>query len=154
MHSISSESSRRRQQAAMMAKRLFDFYPAQEAGNPETVLAGVVELFEHYPPELAARAVSPVFGLPSKHKFMPRIAEIKEYLDAQLPRPRPEYLPRLSEPDRQQRPSYAELQERCARDGLIIGKRGRKNSVEKEISEFREKFGISQQAWNSIPDAK
>ena len=48
----------------MFAKRLFDFYPPQEAGNPEVVLAGVVDLFEHYPPDVVAKAVSPVFGMP------------------------------------------------------------------------------------------
>ena len=141
----------------MFAKRLFDFYPPQEAGNPEVVLTGVVELFEHYPAEVVERTVSPVFGLPAKHKFMPRIAEIKEFLDAQMPPPEPTrvypVLPGLPPPDRSTRPSYQELVDRCARDGLMIGKK-KKLFGEREIAEFRQANNISDEAWNAIPDAK
>lgn len=101
----------------MLAKRLFDFYPPQEAGNPEVVLAGVVELFENYPPEIVARAASPVFGLPRTHKFMPRIAEIAEFLEAQMgPADRARIRAALPEPqiDRSERLNYDEL---CAKYG-------------------------------------
>ncbi len=119
----------------------------------EVFMAGVIELFEHYPLDIVAKAASPVFGLPSKYKFMPRIAEIKEWLDAELPPPKPKYLISEPEPDRSNRPTYEELIERCARDGLIIGKK-KKPFGEREIAEFKKAHNVSEELWNSIPDAK
>lgn len=88
------------------------------------VLAGVVELFEHYPAQIVARAVSPVFGLPRRHKFVPRIAEIAEFLEEEMVpirreeerQARPLMLP---EPpiDRSTRLSYAELCSKYGGDG-------------------------------------
>lgn len=147
-----------RQQMAIFASRLFNFYHGQElAANPEIFLAGVVQLFTHYPAEIVERAVSPVFGLPSKHKFPPRISEIKEFLDGLMPkeieRAYPVFPP-ISSPDRSRRPTYGELQARCAKDGLIIGKPKRADNPLKAADEFKTKFGVSQEVWNSIPDRK
>lgn len=116
-----------------------------------------------YPEEIFERAVNVVDGLPSKHKWAPRIAEIKDELERlMIPIRREEerqerereYMRNREAPVyRAQRPSYEELQERCARDGLIIGP-GRRKSTAQETAEFRERNGISQEAWNAIPDAK
>ena len=88
---------------------------------------------------------------------MPRIAEIKEFLDAQMPPPEPvrvyQVLPALPPPDRSNRPTYQELVDRCARDGLMIGKK-KKSFGEREIAEFKKANNISDEAWNAIPDAK
>jgi hypothetical protein len=67
---------------AMLAARLFDFCPPQDVANDSRVfLTGVVELFLAYPRDIVRRAVNVVDGLPSKHKWAPRIAEIKEHLE-------------------------------------------------------------------------
>jgi hypothetical protein len=120
-----------------MAGRLFDFCPPQDvANNPQVFLAGVVELFEAYPPDIVERAVSVVHGLPSKYKWAPRPAEIKEFLEelmapirwaeerAEIDRQYRASLP-PPEPDRSKRPTYEELQAQCARGGLFIGPVGR-----------------------------
>lgn len=128
-------------------------------GNPEIVLAGIVMVFQQYPAQIVERAVSPVHGLPRRHKFMPRIAEIAEFLEedaAPLRRQeerdsRPLMLP-APPIDRSRRKTYEQLQELCARDGLLIGKRQPENKA-KAAREFMEKVGISQEQFDRIPNA-
>lgn len=99
---------------AVFADRLFRFYHTQElAADPQIFLAGVVELFCNYPHEIVERSVSPVFGMPAKFKFPPRLSEIKEFLDEKMgpirrEQARPKALPK-PEVDRSQRPTYDEL---------------------------------------------
>lgn len=153
------------QTMATFANQLFDFYPPQEIGNPETFLAGVIELFEHYPSQVIATAVSPVYGIPSKYKFIPRISEIKEFLEARMAPIRREQERRAIEAerlamlpppiDRSSRPTYEELQARCAADGLIIGKaRANKYNTAQAAKDFCDKNGISAEEFNSIPNAR
>lgn len=138
-----------------MAKRLFDFYPPQEAGNPEVVLTGVVELFEQYPPEILSRAVSAVFGLPRKYKFMPRIAEIAEFLEAEMgPVDRAQVrLKALPEPqeDRVGRISYEELCAKYGGDGRGdwgLAKEKPKIDPFAKIADLKQIAGDS---WDAIP---
>ena len=73
------------ERAAVLATQLFGFYPGQElAANPEAFLAGVTALFCQYPPHVVEKAVSPVFGLPSKTGYAPRLNEIKDFLDKEM----------------------------------------------------------------------
>lgn len=116
-----------------------------------------------YPAEIFERSVNVVDGLPSKHKWAPRIAEIKEELERLM-------LPIRREEDRQEaqrqhrltrdapvergcRPNYEALQARCARDGLFFGPKAKKMPP-LAIKEFRDNFNISDKQWNAIPDAK
>jgi len=115
-------------------------------------MAGVIELFEHYPAPLVARAVSPVYGLPAKYKFMPRIAEIKEWLDEHAPPSKPKYLEPEPPVDRTNRPSYEEIIATLP-DSLRV-KKAKRSSSEREIAEFRKAHNISDEQWNSTPDAK
>lgn len=145
---------------AIFASRLFNFYHGQElAADPEIFLAGVVQLFEHYPSDIVEKAVSPVFGLPAKFKFPPRISEIREFLDDLMgpilreeARARNVFEP-LPPPDRTNRPTYEELQARCVKDGLMIGKQVRADNPVKAADEFRSQNGISLEQWNVIPNA-
>lgn len=129
-------------------------------GNPEVVLAGIIMLFQQYPANIVSRAVSPVYGLPKTHKFMPRIAEIAQFLEheaAPLRRQqereeRPLMLPE-SPIDRSKRKSYEELQELCARDGMLIGKRARHYDKASAAREFMAKNEISKEDFDAIPNA-
>ncbi len=143
----------------MFAKRLFDYYPGQEAGNPEVVLAGTAEVFVHYAQlygwQLVERAVSPVYGLPKAHpKFMPRVGEVTEWLEkdtAHLVKTPPPVLA-LPEPEtrREARPTYEELQRRCAEAGLFIGD-NKTTAKPFDVAAFKKKMGISDDQWNAIP---
>jgi hypothetical protein len=128
-------------------------------GNPEVILAGTIELFERYPEEIVQKAVSVVFGIPGRFKFMPRLSEIRDFLEELMgpiyredARQENRFLPEPI-PDRSKRKTYVELVELCAKDGLHIGPKGTEFGA-KEIAEFREKFGISYAQWNATPDAK
>jgi hypothetical protein len=109
------------------------------------------------------RAVNVVHGLPSKHKWAPRIAEIKEFLeDLMAPIRREEdrqeierqYRRSLPPPiDRSNRPTYEELKARCAADGLMIGKQTSADNPVKAAADFRAQNGISLEEWNAIPNA-
>ena len=80
--SKNSNDLAREERAAKMAARLFSFCPPQDVANDSRMfLVGVVELFLAYPESIVERAISVVDGLPSKHKWAPRIAEIKEHLE-------------------------------------------------------------------------
>lgn len=140
----------------MLARRLFYFYPLQDVGNAQVVLAGIIELFEAYPPDVVDAAVSVTRGIPSKFKFIPRISEIKEFLDGLMPKGTPPraypVFERLPAPDRSKRLSYEELQARCHAAGLYIGQRGRQQARAEDTAAFRDKWGISNEAWNAIPD--
>ena len=164
--SSNSRNTAKHQQMANLAARLFDFYPPQEFGSdPRIFLAGVVELFEAYPAEVVQKAVSVVYGIPSRFKFVPRIAEIKEVLEELMgPVRREEERARIqferehSLPapiDRSQRPSYEELQARCAADGLMIGRRQKlRENPAKAAKEFCEQNNVSPEQWNAIPNSK
>jgi hypothetical protein len=134
------------------------------SANPETFLAGVVELFCQYPADIVQRAVSPVFGLPKKFKFPPRISDIAEFLEEEMaPIRRQQERNRLAEErtralpapiDRSKRKSYEELKVMCWEKGLKIGKETQniKPLTPKEIDGFKEKFEITNEEWDAIPD--
>lgn len=67
--------------AAQAAERLIGFYPSISASNPEVYAAGLMQVFCHYPEHLVAEAIDPVHGLPSECKFVPTLAEVKEFLE-------------------------------------------------------------------------
>jgi hypothetical protein len=62
---------------------LFDFYPLAKPSEADGFIAGCVAILAHYPPEVIAVVVDPVRGLPSKLKFMPTIADIKEACESE-----------------------------------------------------------------------
>jgi hypothetical protein len=76
MHSNSSAPSTAL--ATQAAEKLLGFYPKITASDPKIFITGLVELLENYPDWIIARIASPVNGVPTKFKFCPLIAEIKE----------------------------------------------------------------------------
>lgn len=63
------------------ASQLVGLYPAREVNDATTYLAGITALFSAYPEDFVKRVCDPVTGLPSKSKWLPTIAEIKEALE-------------------------------------------------------------------------
>lgn len=69
---------------AILAERLFGYYHEQElAADVKSFLTAVVKLFCLYPHEIVYAATSEL-GLVTRHKFPPRLSEIKEYLDERM----------------------------------------------------------------------
>lgn len=65
-------------QAAVFATMLFACYRAAEASEPAIYMAAAKKILQCYSEDSARSVCDPVNGLPSKLKFLPSIAEIKE----------------------------------------------------------------------------
>jgi hypothetical protein len=103
---------------AELVRRLCGFFPRTAASNEEIFLAGLVQLLSAYPEWALNQACDVHHGLPSLHKFLPSIAEIREYLEALLAADRRhrELIERWTKPalrppgpDRTTRPTYEAL---------------------------------------------
>ena len=73
-------------EASVYASRLLGFYPAREVNDPKAFSSGMTALLSAYPVDLVRRVCDPVTGLPSRLKFLPTLAEVKEALEAELAR--------------------------------------------------------------------
>lgn len=71
-------------EAFLAVERLTGFYPGGEVSDPETFSAGLAKLFTSYPRGAVDKALDPVLGLPGTSTWLPRIAEVKAFLDKQL----------------------------------------------------------------------
>ena len=145
------------------AARLLGCYRTGDANDPEVYISGVVAVLSRYSIEIIREVTEPATGLPSKSNWLPTIAEIRKecdlleerakrkvYLARQLEQ---QFAERETPADRQQRPSYEELQRRCHEVGLMIGPKGSRLAPI-DVAAFRQKHGISKEQWDAIPDAR
>jgi hypothetical protein len=143
----------------MFADRLFRFYPdAKTMGDGEIFLAGVVELFCHYPAQIVERCVSPVHGLPATFKFYPRIAEIREFLEkAMEPLREDQYRQKIINDARAllappvKRMTYDELKAKYGENWGLAATTKSKPGPFLSVAQLKE---IAGDAWDKIPDAK
>jgi hypothetical protein len=63
---------------------MFACYRRDDANEPEVYLAAVVSVLTRYPQTVVVTVTEPFSGLPSKQKFLPSIAEIKEACEAEM----------------------------------------------------------------------
>ena len=147
-----------------LAKLLLGCYRTGDANDPAIYSGAVIAVLSDYPLDIIRAVVDPRSGLPSRSKWLPTVAEIKEACET-LHRPRRDAIDRearerrqLAERDtlaidgpREARPSYQDLVDRCAADGLHIGPRA-KAAVSAEA--VRDKLGLSKEQWDAIPNAK
>ena len=85
----------------MMATRLFGYYRASEANDPETFIAGATVTLARYPEAVVRNICDPVRGLPSTAKWLPSIAEIREACEQAM-------APRYAEERRQNERAHTE----------------------------------------------
>src|SRR5271169_7258112 len=64
--------------AMKAAQRLCGYFLQSAATDPQIFITGLVQLFSSYPLTTIEAVLSPISGIPAKHKFMPSIAEIHE----------------------------------------------------------------------------
>ena len=64
--------------AAGLARTMIGVYPRAEVMDPDTYVTAVAGTLAQYPPHVSQKVASPITGLPSKQKFLPRIAEVRE----------------------------------------------------------------------------
>lgn len=146
-----------------MAKLLLGCFRTGDANDPAVYSGAVIAILSDYPMDVIRQAVDPRRGLPSKSKWLPTVFEIKEECESIMaPRRREEERVAREEErkrtlpppiDRSNRPTYQELIEGCRAKGLNIGPRAIAGpSI--SSAEVMKKYGISQEQWNAIPDAK
>jgi hypothetical protein len=125
------------------------FYRVADAHNPRVYLAGVVAALSDYPVEIICQVVDPRNGIPSKIKWLPTIAEIKEACESRYAPHRyaadwdkraaekiaardtlaiPDYRPKTT-PNKQY--TYAEFMEMTGGKGRPIGRFEQKAEFEK-----------------------
>ncbi len=119
-------------------------------------MAGLVELLSCYPEDVLQEAASPVRGLPSKHTFMPSIAEVKSFCDAiRNDRRRHDELverwcrPKLAPPE-PNRAGRVSLEEMKAKSGPSWGIGGDANDVNPPFSQT---VADDNKRFSDIPDA-
>lgn len=153
-----SDSTDRKAEAARCAKLLLGCYRTGDANDPEIYVGALIVVLCGYPQDVMRDVVNPLYGLPAKQKWLPSIAEVRaacEEIEAPRRRQveRDERIKRQladREVDRTGRPTYEELIARCAAVGLHIGP---KQSAPVDLNAFLEKFKISKEQWDAIPDA-
>ena len=72
--------------ANQYVSQLLGFYPAREVNDAKMYSAGMTALLAAYPVDLVKRVCDPVTGLPSRLKWLPTLADVREALDLELAR--------------------------------------------------------------------
>ncbi|AMA55728.1 hypothetical protein [Bradyrhizobium sp. CCGE-LA001] len=115
MHESQQPNKTSQSDATKFTKLLLGSYSRVEADDPEVFASAVVRLFCYYPVDVVTRVCDPVFGLATKLKWFPTLAEIKSECTAVSAefahRERRKNLGRSIPPpvDRQGRPTMEEL---------------------------------------------
>lgn len=150
-------------EAKKSAHRLLGCYRTGDAHDPETYISAVVAVLVTFPVSVMREVTDPVGGLPSKLNWLPTVKEIREACDERLrmltladrwdaqARRQIEERETLQIAHQRPRKSYEQIVEECRAAGIMIGPKG-KTAV--DIGEIRNRYGISQEQWNAIPDAK
>jgi hypothetical protein len=63
-------------------------YRRDEANNPEIYSAAIAAIFEDYSRVVVERAADPRTGIASQYKFLPAVAEVREFCDREAERER------------------------------------------------------------------
>ena len=74
------------ERASASAKMLLGMYPARAVNHADVFVTAVTALFAAYDLDFIKRVCDPIAGLPSRLKYLPTIAEIKEALEAEKAR--------------------------------------------------------------------
>jgi hypothetical protein len=64
--------------AAEKARQLFGCYRKGDANDPEVYVGAITLLLSTYPEDIINSVTHPVHGLPSRLKWMPSVAEVRE----------------------------------------------------------------------------
>lgn len=70
-------------EAALAAQNLIGLYPAREVVDAQRYVAGMTALMAAYPLDFVRRVTNPVTGLPSRLKYLPTLADVREALEVE-----------------------------------------------------------------------
>jgi hypothetical protein len=132
---------------------LLGCYRKGNAENPDIYTAAIAAVLSEYPTDIIRRATDPRTGIAGKSKWLPSVAEVRAFCEAEYaPVRRQQERERLAEErkrmlpppveDRSKRPTYEELKARYGPNwGLIVGPdaANRKAEVIKGIEEANQR---------------
>lgn len=97
-HSTSSMSGCDPSIAGKYAERLMASYRSVDLFDPKTFSAVMTATLAQFPEAIVAKVCDPIHGIPSKLKFLPSIAEVREACDKEMSLiSKPEWLIRMDE---------------------------------------------------------
>jgi hypothetical protein len=160
-HSQDSETtSQRMNEAKKGAARLLGCYRTGDANDPEIYVSAVISVLVRYPVEIIREVTEPSTGLPGKSSWLPTVAEVRNECEVLAARERrkiereqqiaEQIQARTQITYQRPRPTYEELQRRCAEVGLMIGPKGSRLGP-LDPGKVMEKHGISKEQWDAIP---
>jgi len=150
--------------AVNRATAMLGFYRKDDAWDPEMFLTGIAAVLALYPTDIIDQVTNPALGLPSKLRFPPTPAEVKDACEvlmapirAQQERERKVQLAladrRLDQQldeQRSKRRTYNEIAKDFAKVGIHLG--GQPRPIE-TVDAVRQRLGCSQEQWDAIPNA-
>jgi hypothetical protein len=156
----SNNSAALKTRIAELTKILLGCYRTGDANDPAIYAGAMIAVLSDYPLDVIEAAVDPRTGLPSQCKWLPTVAEVKEFCEARMrpKRLKDQGLQQIEERDRlaieHQRPkkTYEQLVAECRAVGIMIGPKGPSQAV--DVAAVRQKYGISRADWDAIPNAK
>ena len=145
------------------AQMLLGCYRTGDAHDPQVYVAAVIAVLSDYPPDIVAAVTDPRTGIPSRIKWLPTIAEIKDACeDIAGPRRRmAEWETRsraqLAERARLESPDGTTERERITEGFKQLHARLQPDKADK-ANQFtpetvKAKLGLTDAQWDAIPDA-
>ncbi len=141
-----------------MALQMFGRYRKGDANDADGYIEGVTAILALYPPDVVQKVTDPRIGLPSKLKWLPQPSEVKDECEFwMMPRrihereqaTRERVLAERKRDEEEMasrpRPTFAELQAKCAAVGIHIGKRSTLHKIQQMTDEeFKAKVAAVQ----------
>lgn len=156
-----NDSNDKRATIAGLAEILLGCYRTGDANDPAIYSGAIIAVLSDYSLEVVERVVDPRTGLPSRCKWLPTVAEVKEACE-DIERPRRlalqarkqlEERDRLAITDDRPRKTYEQHQAELAAHGIFIGQ-AKANVRPVDIGRFCEAHGITKEQWDAIPNQK
>lgn len=133
-----------------------------EANDPEAYIASLIRILSAYPLDIVWRVVDPLDGLPGKLEWLPKPYEVKKALDEiYIPmkareRARDQLIEQLEErvameANPKPKQTYEEFCAEMEARGLPMP--GKRRTASIDAGQIKQKYGITDATWDSIPDA-
>lgn len=127
--------------------------------------AGMIALVSEYPFQIVENLLSPISGIPAKHKFLPSIAEMRvecekfaqplrerEWEDFKRATP-PKFIAPPDAPRHIERPTLDELRAKHGENWGIEGAEPARKSKWMDLGQLAKAYGVDPKVAQALPDA-
>ena len=136
---------------------LLGCYRKGDAADPDTYVAAIAATLSSFSEEIVHRVTDPVNGLPSQSQFLPTVKEVHDACAA-IERRHAQHIEREQRIERQlaDREEFEKSRKTRLSIAELKAAYGDWSPVKNkpfDAAAFRDKFGISVEDWNNIPEA-